>query len=124
MLTAHLITATELHEREVRLAERGLFPELIRRLLIASDPSVRWIHFRAHEGTAIGGWDGRIEHAHGASPYVPAGGSRWELGTNQDALTKLKADFEKRNQTPEANADQLTLVFVVIRRRKDKEKMG
>lgn len=122
MLTAHLITATELHEREVRLAERGLFPELIRRLLIASDPSVRWIHFRAHEGTAIGGWDGRIEHAHGASPYVPAGGSRWELGTNQDALTKLKADFEKRNQTPEANADQLTLVFVVIRRRKDKEK--
>lgn len=121
MITTQLITATDLHERSVRLAERGLFPDLIRRLILASDSSVRWLHFRAHEGIAIGGWDGRIEQADGAAPYVPTGASRWELGTNQDALTKIKSDFEKRNATPDADASQITLIFAVIRRRADKE---
>jgi hypothetical protein len=121
MLTTKLITAQDLHDRSFRLAERGIFPDLIRRLIIASDKSVRWLHFRAHEGTAIGGWDGRIDQADGAIPYVPTGPSRWELGTNQDALTKIKSDFEKRNATPEPDADQITLVFAVVRRRADKE---
>lgn len=121
MLTTKLITAQDLHDRSFRLAERGIFPDLIRRLIIASDKSVRWLHFRAHEGTAIGGWDGRIDQADGAIPYVPTGPSRWELGTNQDALTKIKSDFDKRNATPEPNADQITLVFAVVRRRADKE---
>lgn len=63
MLTSQLVSATDLHERYYRLPERGLFPNLIRRLIIDSDASVRWIHFRAHEGTALPGWDGIIDQA-------------------------------------------------------------
>jgi len=104
MLTAQLISATDLHDRSFRLAERGLFPELIRRLILASDSSVRWLHFRGHEGTAIEGWDGSIDQANGAAPYVPAGPSRWELGTNKNAPSKIKSDFEKRNAAPVVKA--------------------
>lgn len=52
---------------------------------------------------------------------IPAGASRWELGTNQNALSKIKSDFEKRNTTPEVNATQIALIFAVLRRRSDKE---
>ena len=90
------VTASDLTERHYRLFERGLFPDLIRRLILLSDNSVRDIQFRAHESIAISGWDGSIDYAKG-STYVPTGASRWELGTNQDAAGKVKSDFEKRN---------------------------
>ena len=100
MVHTQLITGTDLHERYYRHFERGLFPDLIRRLILASDKSVRWLHFRAHEGTALAGWDGLIDQADGATPYVPAGTSRWELGTNQDAAGKIRSDFAKRDAPP------------------------
>ncbi|MFC6225630.1 hypothetical protein ACFP2F_20455 [Hymenobacter artigasi] len=112
----HLVTASDLTERHYRLVERGLFPDLIRRLILISDHSVRDIQFRAYESIAISGWDGSIDQAKG-STYVPAGASRWELGTNQDAASKVKSDFEKRNAPaslltrrgrPKKNADLAT----------------
>ncbi|MDO1447413.1 hypothetical protein Q0590_14185 [Rhodocytophaga aerolata] len=123
MIFSQLITATDLIERNYHLQERGIFPDLIRRLILHSDPSVKWIHFRAHEGTAIGGWDGIIEEAEGASPYVPSGRSRWELGTNQNAPNKIKGDFEKRDKAPNPEIDisQTALIFVVARRWSGKE---
>jgi hypothetical protein len=76
MHLSHLITATDLTERQYRLAERGLFPDLIRCLILASDDLVRGIQFRAYESVAISGWDGIVDQAQGAT-HVPAGASRW-----------------------------------------------
>ncbi|MBF9239517.1 hypothetical protein I2I05_19140 [Hymenobacter sp. BT683] len=95
----HLVTATDLTERHYRLEERGLFPDLVQRLILSSDLSVRGLQFRSYESIAISGWDGIVEQADG-STFVPTGASRWEIGTNVDAQSKVKSDFEKRNAPP------------------------
>ncbi len=121
MTFSQLISAIDLIERNYRLNERGVFPDLVRRLILRSDPSVKWVHFRAYEGVAIGGYDGSIDTAEGASPYVPSGPSRWELGTNLNAPDKIKSDFRKRNKKAAAHDSDATLVFVVARRWAEKE---
>lgn len=99
LYSPYLLTATDLNERQFRLAERGYFPDLIRRLVLLSDSSARGVQFRADEGIAISGWDGTIDQATGTN-FIPTGASRWELGTNLDAASKIKSDFAKRNAPP------------------------
>ena len=51
-----------------------------------------WIRMPAAEGVALAGLDGVVSVSGGAPPYVPAGDSVWELGTNEAKRKKAVDD--------------------------------
>lgn len=71
----------------------------------------------AAESVALSGLDGVVQVKGGAAPYVPAGDSVWEMGTNAQRLAKANGDYEKRTrQTPPAERVTTTYVCVLSRR--------
>ena len=110
------ITSTDLDDWSRRRDSEGHLPTLVRRLIMAT---VRpdWIRIPAAEGVALPGLDGIVSVSGGAPPYVPAGDSVWEIGTNQAQRKKAIEDYEKRtNSTPEAERATTTYVCVLSRR--------
>ena len=94
-----------------------LFPELVRRLIFATGwQRLHRVSFRAGRGVQLAGWDGVVEADEGI-PFVPAGVSGWELGTNRNVKRKAQEDYRKRTEDPEGlDLDQTTFVFVTLRR--------
>lgn len=67
---------------------------------------------RAEEGVWLPGYDGQV-HAQAATPFVPAGESIWEMGTNSKYLKKAEEDYEKRTAKPgTVIPSNTTFVFV------------
>src|SRR5579871_178415 len=78
---AELVGATELSvwaQRRGRDAQ-GVFPRLVRRLLVNTPAVLDLSVIRADEGVAVHGWDGLVRARRG-SLWVPAGPSAWEFG--------------------------------------------
>lgn len=93
----------------------GQLPELIRRLILASNPSIELIVFPYGDSIGRSGLDGYVR-AREASPYVAEGCSVWECGRNKDHLQKANDDFKKRtNGTSEIRQSNLTYCFVTPR---------
>jgi len=91
-------------------------PQLVRRLVLATTRDVVLAHFRSGEGVLYSGWDGLVESAAG-SPFVPAGTSVWEMGTNHNPRDKAEDDYRKRTADPLGlNTADTTFVFVTPRR--------
>lgn len=96
---------------------QGAFPELIRRLLAATD-GITNISIRAGDGVSAPGWDGRAEST--GAKYLPRGLLRFELGVGANPKKKADEDFEKRRDNPEgADLSELVFVFVTPRRWRD-----
>jgi hypothetical protein len=95
-MSAHL-TSTELDDWSRRRDSEAHLPTLVRKLLMAT---VRpdWIRMPAAEGVALSGLDGVVKVSGGAPPYVPAGDSAWECGTNAGKRSKATKDYEKRTE--------------------------
>jgi hypothetical protein len=75
------------------------------------------IRMPAAEGVALAGLDGVVSVKGGAPPYVPAGDSIWELGTNEKKRAKAVDDYEKRTKgTSAAERARTTYVCVLSRR--------
>ena len=74
---------------------RNQLPDLIRRLILATDPSVTRCEMPSGSATDLPGWDGIVDSANGTA-YVPAGRSGWEFGTAKIPQSKAKGDFDKR----------------------------
>lgn len=106
-----LVDAVGLNQLSDRIASRGLLPELVRRLLAASDRVVKW-EMPAAESIHASGVDGRVLASSGDA-WIPAGLSLWELSTAKDVRAKARADFVKRRD--EAEADQAgSTTFVIV----------
>lgn len=76
-------------------SSEGQLPELIRRLIVASNPTIEAILLPFGDSVGRSGLDGYVVAKCG-SKYVPEGASIWEFGTNKDHVTKANGDFKKR----------------------------
>jgi hypothetical protein len=122
MLHTLLATATDLEQWANLLEGKSTFPELLRRLISATSPTLTSISFDSAEGTLLGGWDG-LTDATLRSPYVPAGTVGWELGTNQDQKGKADDDYRKRTTDPLGlERSNSAFIFCTPRRWSQKEK--
>lgn len=114
-MSAHL-TSTDIDDWSRKRDSEAHLPTLVRKLVMAT---VRpdWIRMPAAEGVALPGLDGIINVSGGAPPYVPAGDSAWECGTDRGVRAKAIDDYDKRTAetTPEERA-RTTFVFVTSRR--------
>lgn len=94
-----LLTATQLqnycetHPREFQ----ALLPELVKRLIICSQPSLNGIRIPTSDDIWAPGFDGIIECSND-STYVGSGISVWEFGTNSNVLSKINDDYKKRTE--------------------------
>ena len=92
----------------------GLLPELVRRL-IAATTELTELAVRGADTNNFSGWDGVVT-ARAGNAWVPAAGSRWEIGTAGDPLKKARGDFKTRSRaTPSEQASELAFVFVTPR---------
>ena len=94
-----LLTATQLqnycetHPRDFQ----ALLPELIKRLIICSQPSLNGIRIPYSDDIWAPGFDGIIECSND-SANVDSGIIVWELGTNSNVLSKINDDYKKRTE--------------------------
>lgn len=120
------ITAFDLNQWAARTTARLTFPALIADLIRASADDVNAFRFPNGEMGQIPGLDGDLDVDNAIPPYVPAGRSVWEFGTNADAIAKVDGDYNKRTGqfSPEKRAE-MAFVFVTPRSWKNGlEKIG
>ena len=96
-------------------AAEGQLPELIRRLILASNPTIEEIVFPYGDSVGRSGLDGFVR-VKASSPYVAEGDSVWECGRSEGYLQKANDDFKKRTKgTLESRQSQLTYYCVTPR---------
>lgn len=99
---------------EGRLCQQTM-PELVRRLIHATAPSIERIDFPTDDSIATGGWDGSLETI-STSPFFPSGTSGWEIGTETSAGSKASEDYKKRTANSLGlDKKKSTFVFVTPR---------
>jgi len=92
---------------------QGVIVSLVRRLVAASCPKAT--AFRFPDGDSIGqhGPDGTLNVELPYDPYIPAGGSFWEIGTGLDAGDKATSDFNGLvTEIPTPTRLNSTFIFV------------
>jgi excisionase family DNA binding protein len=109
-----LVDASQLAQWASTRDAQTRFPELVRRLLVAT-PGITNVSARAGDGVAMPGWDGRADSA--ATAFLPGGSLRFEFGVGRSPKSKAEEDYEKRRE--ELSARDLTFVFVTPRRWRD-----
>ena len=93
----------------------GLFPELVKRLILSSCQSISNIRMPGLDDVWAPGFDGIVESQE-QTPYVAAGKSVWEFGTNADSLSKINEDCQKRTNNPLGIDKSTTTFYLVIPR--------
>ena len=114
----HLESGADLRMFQARL------PELIRKLMHSTTPSLARISAPAGEGIQRPGFDIMTENET-ATPFVPSGATGWELGTTKDVKSKANDDFQKRTANKNLTATQrrqMTYIQVTPRKWTDKKK--
>lgn len=108
-----LVTANELMAPwGWKRTTQELFPELIARLIQASQPDVH-ISFPSGDAIANHGKDGIVTNPGIDTPRLPSGQSYWECGTDIDAAKKVKKDYKSYKNSKDPNRANITLVFCV-----------
>src|SRR5690242_14078634 len=116
-----LIRADDLDRWASRITTAPEFPRLVRLLVHSTARALRQADFPADEAIRLAGWDGKVL-ADEAAPFVPAGFSAWELGTNEDVRGKANDDYNKRTREPVGiDPKQTTFVFATPRKWPAKE---
>lgn len=113
----HFITSEVIQrflEQDKRKFE-GLFPELIKRLILNSCQCISNIRIPGYDDVWAPGFDGIIENQE-QTTYVVAGKSVWEFGTNADSLNKINKDYQKRTDNPIGIDKSTTTFYLVIPR--------
>lgn len=110
-----LIDRTDIEHWADKYEGKGFFPYLIAKLVYFSTLPGAQINIPYGSAVYLPGWDGVI-YSDQQRPYVPAGRSLWEFGTNKDFKTKADKDFKKRAKNPLGyDASNCTYVFVTPR---------
>lgn len=110
------IKARQIHEwPEHNHEPRRLLAVLLRKLIHSTGHKLRHVDFPAYDNSERRGWDGRVD-TDAATPWIPAGKSCWELGTNKRPGTKAESDYAERlaSAPPDERAN-CTFVFVTPR---------
>ena len=89
---------------------------LLRTLVHSTGSGITKVDFPGNDDAERPGWDGFAEASEG-TPWVPAGRSGWEFGTNEDPKTKADGDFEKSVKGLDSRERaETTFVFITPRR--------
>ncbi|GAA4382139.1 hypothetical protein [Hymenobacter koreensis] len=99
MIYTLLATASDLDQWASLLEGKATFPELMRRLIRATSPTLTSLSFPSAEGVQLEGWDG-LTAADQPTPFVPAGPVGWELGTDKAQKGKADGDYTTRTRDP------------------------
>ena len=73
---------------------RSRLAVFLRTLVHSTGGSLIKVDFPGNDDAERPGWDGFIEASEG-TPWVPAGRSGWEFGTNEAPKAKAEGDFKK-----------------------------
>lgn len=99
-----LVDGTQLNLWADTRSAQDQFPELMRRLLVAT-PGLTSIFVRANDGVSQHGWDGTVD-SDGAA-FLPAGRLRFEFSVDKKPKGKADSDWSHRIQS-----DQSPDVFI------------
>jgi addiction module HigA family antidote len=89
---------------------------LLRTLVHSTGRGLTKVDFPGNDDAERPGWDGMVEAGEG-TPWVPAGRSGWEFGTNENVKKKATDDFDKSVKAlTKKERDETTFVFVTPRR--------
>ncbi len=96
---------------------RSRLSVFLRTLVNSTGSGLKKVDFPGNDDAERPGWDGFTEASEG-TPWVPAGRSGWEFGTNADIISKAEKDFEKSVTAvaDEKERAETTFVFVTPRR--------
>lgn len=73
------------------------------------------VDFPGNDDAERAGWDGYVEAAEGM-PWIPAGSSGWEFGTNEKIKEKADGDYSQRTKRTDKDVrEQTTFIFVTPR---------
>lgn len=87
-------------------------PELLRRLILATTPTLEHIDFPIGASVNSGGWDGTTTST-AVTTYVPAGVSGWELGKTPGVKGKADKDYAERvSNSLGLNPAETTFIFI------------
>ena len=93
-----------------------VFPELVRRLILATIPLPGFLDMPSGSSVRMPGWDGLLSVSEG-NTWVSRGDSAWEFSCNNSPKQKADQDYEKRTANPRSViASQTTFVSVTARR--------
>jgi addiction module HigA family antidote len=104
------------------IAARSRFAVFLRTLVHSTGSGLTEVDFPGNDDAERAGWDGLVQATEG-TPWVPAGRSGWEFGTNEDPKAKAEKDHKKsvKATTPSERA-AMEFVFVTPRRWDGKDK--
>lgn len=110
-----LISASKLASLSIEKGRlfQELLPELVKRLIIDSSKSLSSIRIPSKDDIWAPGFDGIIENDE-KNTYVASGKSVWEFGTNNDSLTKINSDYDKRTKNSLGLDKKETTFYFVI----------
>ncbi|NMO50153.1 hypothetical protein HH310_02970, partial [Actinoplanes sp. TBRC 11911] len=111
-----LLTGTDLEQWSERNDSREHLPTLVRRLILAV-AAPETLRMPAAEAVGLPGLDGEVTSSSGAPPFLPAGRSVWEMGTNGDPQDKAQRDYRKR-VVGSSRDERSGLVFVFVTSRR------
>lgn len=95
---------------------RSRLAVLLRTLVHSTGGGLTKVDFPGNDDAERAGWDGFVEAGRG-TPWVPAGLSGWEFGTNEEPKGKAEGDFEKSVKAlDKKEREGTTFVFVTPRR--------
>jgi hypothetical protein len=98
------------------ISARNRLAVLLRMLVHSTSSGLTKVDFPGNDDAERPGWDGFVEASAG-TPWVPAGCSGWEFGTNIDPKTKADSDFAKSVKALDnKKRAETTFVFVTPRR--------
>lgn len=110
-----ILTASALEEmcKSNKKKFEGLLPELVKRLILASNTLVTEKRFPSKDDIWAPGYDG-VVYCKKETDYVKAGMSVWEFGTNDDSLDKINSDYEKRTNQSRGYKKEETCFYLVV----------
>lgn len=97
---SNIISSHKLKELFTNNSRKGqeIFPELIKRLIIASVNRNGNIRFPSGDAIWNTGFDGIVENITYENLFVPTGNSLWEIGTEKEYIIKINGDYDKRTK--------------------------
>ena len=121
-----IITASQLKDwfSQQKDLSRGLFPELIARLIKESCSDIEYIRFPSGDDINTDGNDGELILNYKINQFIPCGHSIWELGATTIASSKkINTDFYKRTKKiSPSEQENTTFVLITPNTLKDRNK--
>ena len=110
------VKANQIEEWAARnISARSRLSVFLRTLVHSTGRSLSKVDFPGNDNAERAGWDGIVEADEG-TPWIPAGRSGWEFGTNENVKKKATDDFDKSVKAlAKKDRDKTTFVFVTPR---------